>query len=679
MFFSMVGKMRSQKYKGIEGGKNENAQRTIFLCEWLEKRWFCRENNQILFLRQSMHQGNIILLKFRAIDRMCGIAGFFDASLQPSQAEELLSAMVDSTKHRGPDGSGKWNAHPLWLGHNRLSIIDLSESGAQPMQKAGLVITFNGEVYNYLEIRKELESSGVQFRSHSDTEVILEAYRKWGKDSVKKFVGMWALAIWDESSKTLFCSRDRFGIKPFNYIFKDGKFYFASEFRALKLSSVFSDELNMVQVSRGLQLGWTGCGEETYFSCIRQLLPAHNLELKNGQITISRYWDIDPDKHALGSFDEKKEAFRALFTNSLQLHTRSDVEVGGCLSGGLDSSAIASLSAKLFPDRTFRTFTIFYSGKDAVDERPFAREVANLYPQIKPHYLEPSDSDIHSEFESFANAQEIPPPGSSPFSQYFVMKLAASHKMKVLLDGQGSDEFLAGYHHSFFRIYAGWMRKFGFVKVLADLKRRKQMHGLSNKELSGIFLKSMVSAFQSETQISRLEFDRKLPKLIPGVTSAQAVDFPKFNEDGLRELSYNLLFHTTLPSLLHYEDRNSMHFSIESRVPFLDHRLVEFGFSLNETDKVRDSSTKYILRESLAGILPEPIRHRKDKKGFVTPGEVKWLSGPLKHLLDFDPSKISFLDAKIAKDVLQEYKAGNLRHANLVWRMATLNHWLNKK
>ena len=607
---------------------------------------------------------------------MCGIAGFFDASLQPSRANELLAAMLEKTKHRGPDGNGIWGEHPLWLGHNRLSIIDLSDSGAQPMQKDGLVITFNGEVYNYLEIRKELEQAGVRFRSQSDTEVILEAYRKWGKEAVKKFVGMWALAIWDENTKVLFCSRDRFGIKPFNYIFKDGKFYFSSEFRALKLSSVFSADLNMVQVSRGLQLGWTGFAEETYFSCIRQLLPAHNLELKNGQLHISRYWDIDPEKNATGTFGEKKEQFKTLFTNSLKLHTRSDVEVGGCLSGGLDSSAIASLSAKLYPDQAFRTFTIFYSGKDEVDERPYAEQVAKQYPQIKPHYLEPTNEDVRAEFDAFVNAQEIPPPGSSPLSQYFVMKLAASHNMKVLLDGQGSDEFLAGYHHSFFRIYAGWMRKLKLVKVLSDLQQRKKMHNLSNKDLRSIFLKSIVSLFQSETQMTRLEYDRKLPRLIPEITAAQAVNLPAFNGDGLRELSYNLLFQTTLPSLLHFEDRNSMHFSIESRVPFLDHRLVEFGFSLNETDKVKDTWTKYILRESLAGILPESIRNRKDKKGFVTPGEKKWLAGPLKHLLDFDPSKISFLDAKLAKTVLAEYKAGNTKHANLVWRMATLNHWL---
>ena len=202
------------------------------------------------------------------------------------------------------------------------------------------------------------------------------------------------------------------------------------------------------------------------------------------------------------------------------------------------------------------------------------------------------------------------------------------------------------------------------------------MLALSNKDLQGIFLKSLVSVFRSEEQITRLEYEHKLPRLMPEVSASQAVNFPAFNGDGLRELSYNLLFQSTLPSLLHFEDRNSMHFSIESRVPFLDHRLVEFGFSLHESDKVNDTWTKYILRESLAGILPESIRMRKDKKGFVTPGEKKWLSGPLKHLLDFDPSKISFLDARLAKKILEEYKSGNTKHANLVWRMATLNHWL---
>ncbi len=609
---------------------------------------------------------------------MCGIAGFFDSSLTADQGKDLMHTMLKLTHHRGPDAFGFFADGPLVFGHNRLSIIDLTDTGAQPMEKDGLVITFNGEVYNYLEIKKELETLGHFFTSASDTEVILSSFKQWGGDCVKKFMGMWALAIWDKKAKTLFCSRDRFGIKPFNYCVKGDAFYFASEYRSLKISPAFTSGLNLAQVSRGLQLGFTSHRNETYFASISQLPSAHNLWYYDGKIRIEQYWKLEAGKEIPLSEAEKINAFKNGFEQSVRLHSRSDVEVGACLSGGLDSSSIASLYCSLFPNQSFRTFTIFYTGQNEVDERPFVNQILDQNKNIKPFFKEPTHDEILEDFDSFVNCQEIPPPGSSPYSQFFVMKMAASEKMKVLLDGQGSDEYLAGYHHTFFRVYAEWIKKFQWLKVLQDIAKRKKVLGLSVKESSQILMKSLVTLFRTESQILELEYNMKFPLLIPEISAKRAVSLPDYQTDRVREFSSNLLFDTTLPSLLHFEDRNSMWFSIESRVPFLDHRLVEFAYSLPIEDKIRDTWTKQILRSSMKGILPEGIRLRTDKKGFVTPGEKKWLAGSLKHLLNFDPSKIDFIDGKRAKLELEKYKKGDVRNAQLVWRLAVLNYWLAK-
>jgi asparagine synthase (glutamine-hydrolysing) len=275
--------------------------------------------------------------------------------------------------------------------------MDLSEDSNQPFLFEHLSMVFNGEVYNYLELRRELQQLGYSFETSSDTEVILKSYHCWGEASVARFVGMWALAIWDDRKNQLFCSRDRFGIKPFVYQKQpDGTFSFASEIKALKKSPGFAKKLNVDQANLGLGLGWVGCGTETYYHGIESLSPAHNLVLDRGGLRIVPYWTLDPHSKRQQSPLELQREFAALFNQSLEIHLRSQVEVGACLSGGIDSSAIVSSICGDHPDRILKVFHIYYS--DYVDERPFAQHVLHKYPNTEAHYYSPDANDLSDYF-----------------------------------------------------------------------------------------------------------------------------------------------------------------------------------------------------------------------------------------------------------------------------------------
>ncbi len=605
---------------------------------------------------------------------MCGIAGFIDPQLSADKGLDLVHAMLESIVYRGPDARGTYNDDSTWLGHNRLSIIDLSEAANQPMHFGDLVIVFNGEIYNYLEIKARLVKEGITFISQSDTEVILAAYVKWGSDCVNQFVGMWAFVIWDKKKKTLFASRDRFGIKPFYYIVNGPRFYFGSEYKPLKLSPLFSNDLNLEQVSRGLQMGWVCYHDETYFEKIKALPAAHNLTIKDGSITIERYWDVVTGKYSYLSKEEKTNQFFDLFKDSINLHLRSDVTVGSCLSGGLDSSAIVSMVQELNPGIKYKSFSIYYEGKGDVDERPFIKEVINKYPAIEPYYYSPSEAEINEHFHHALYHADVPSTGSSFMSQYFLMKLIGDHKIKVVLDGQGSDEYLGGYMHTFYRIIADYLRGGKIYKAISTTADICKQTGNAFLPHLG---KSVLSTLMNEQSLYGLEYKKYYPFLskIP----SSPVPFNMSTVDGNRtdNFLYQLLFSTSLPSLLHYEDRNSMAYSIESRVPFLDHRLVEFAFSLATEDKVNGIVTKDILRNSLGGILPEAVKNRKDKKGFVTPGENKWLRGPLMHLMKDDFNSLDFLDTKKINHLISDYKNKvNNKNTALTWRVAVLNYWI---
>jgi asparagine synthase (glutamine-hydrolysing) len=568
---------------------------------------------------------------------MCGIAGI---SLGREEGEILLRKMLDSIRHRGPDNSSTWGEMPVLFGHDRLSIIDLSDEANQPMVFDDLVIVYNGEVYNYLEIKDELREKGYRFRTESDTEVILAAYKEWGAECVTRFVGMWAFAIWDKTKKELFCSRDRFGIKPFYYIHSGDKFYFGSECKALRLSPVFRAKFNDRQISRGLHLGWVTYRDETYFECLKVLPERCNLAFKDGRVLITKYWDINPARRIQGTFEDKRQQFRELFEESTRLHMRSDVEIGGLLSGGLDSSSIVSLIGSTYSEVRLKTFTVYYEGEHQMDERPWAKEVVARYCNLDPFYYEPSENEVSEAFAQIIDTHDFPIAASASVNCHFAMKLAAGQKIKVLLDGQGSDEYICGYPWSFHRLRAG-------------------------------------TANWSEQQLYAAEYLYRYPFLALDKT----IPFQLEDVDGsrLNQHLYHLTFNTSLPSLLHYGDRVSMASSIECRVPFLDHRLVEFVFSLDDEDKVRDGWGKYILRHSMSDVLPQAISGRKDKQPFLGGEMLQWLRGPLRYLLETGVDRLTMLDQKKTGQLLQEYNNGNDSNAMLVWRVAVLNHWIGRQ
>jgi asparagine synthase (glutamine-hydrolysing) len=300
------------------------------------------------------------------------------------------------------------------------------------------------------------------------------------------------------------------------------------------------------------------------------------------------------------------------------------------------------------------------------------------YNGIEPYYFSPTNREVEEYFHKISECVEVPLSGSSYISQYFLMKLIGDHKIKVVLDGQGSDEYLAGYMHTFYRLVADYIKKINLSRAVATtFAVNKRLNSNFSKTMLH-FGKSILCVLKNEQDLYSLEYKNYFPFLFTGTNSEIPFSLPEKNGNSVTNFLYHLLFTTSLPSLLHYEDRTSMAYSIESRVPFLDHRLVEFCFKLNNDDKIKEVETKYILREALSGILPEAIKNRRDKKGFVTPGEIEWLRGPLKFLLDANFNNLDFLDQKKVNGILKDFRGGENKNANLVWRLATLNSWIGK-
>ncbi|KPJ55315.1 hypothetical protein AMJ47_00350 [Parcubacteria bacterium DG_72] len=583
---------------------------------------------------------------------MCGIAGVYNLKKQKVDYS-LVAKMVGLLAHRGPDDEGFFIKENIGLGHRRLSIIDLSERGHQPMEREGLVIVYNGEIYNYIELRKELEEKGYVFSSATDTEVILFAFKEWGKDCLKKFNGMWAFAIWNKEKKELFCSRDRYGIKPFYYYYNDNVFLFASEIKPLLL---FKKEPDKKSIYHYLTAELADFSENTFFKDIKQLEPGRYLILKDSTLKIDKYYELGFNR-SLGSFSEKKlrqysETFLGLLEDSVKLRLRSDVEIGSCLSGGLDSSAIVCLIDKLKKIKQ-KTFS-FYA--EAVDEREYIQEIVREK-DINFFYVSSSAQEFWKDLEKVVFCQEEPFKSSGIYAQYKVMKLAKKNNIKVLLDGQGADE-LFGYPEqigSFLNqsiLHARFPLKFNKT-ILSNYLRfflpKSAVFYLRKKKIKGLnFLNfSFEKEYKYEEGISRFSRINYQQALFEGITKS-----------GLRRL-------------LKYEDRNSMANSIESRLPFLDYRLVDFVFSLPAVYKIG----KLLQREALKSLIPEKVRTRKDKMGFATPEE-NWLKENKENITNLFKSS----DFKSEEYIENKKVLKNIEKINLseLWRFINLELWLRK-
>ena len=599
---------------------------------------------------------------------MCGIAGQYCSNgTQPDK--RLLSLMSEKLSHRGPDGEGMHLSSCTGLVHRRLAIIDLSDNARQPMtnEDGTLWLVFNGEIYNYIELHQELVGKGHQFQSKSDTEVILHAYEEWGADCLSHFNGMWAFAILDEKSETLFCARDRFGIKPFYYTLVDGTLLFASEIKALLAHPDVGKFPDSTTLATYLAWGVLDYSHRTMFDGIFQLKPAHAMLFgKEGNGIPFPYWNIEicSDTQSAASDNQVAAHLLSLLHDATKVHLRSDVAVGTCLSGGIDSSTLTILINNLIREEApasvgtlQKTFSAVFSDKRFDESRYIDAIVAAT--GVNNRKTEPSPEELWKDIHNLVYMQDEPFGSLSIYAQYCVMRIARE-EVKVVLDGQGADELLAGYLayqgsniNGLLRTFRWWT---AWNEIVGSIRYHPDFIGSSLRQLlvrKG--RRHLLKGYPEETH----RYDGNLSKVLH------------------RELTS-----TNLPSLLHYEDRNSMAFSIESRVPYLDVRVVEYIASLPIRQKIRNGVTKVSLRRAIKGIIPEVIRCRMDKMGFVTPEEV-WMKD---HLRPFILQILNstrfherpFWDADaVGRDYLKFLEGGSL-YSPEIWRIICTELWLQK-
>ena len=594
---------------------------------------------------------------------MCGLCGV--VQLGTPAAVDEVETMLAGLAHRGPDGRGVFSSEGVCLGHLRLAIIDLSDAGLQPMRDGELQLLHNGEIYNYLELREELRSKGHSFTTATDSEVILAAYRQWGHACVERFNGMWAFVIWDAASRTLFCSRDRLGIKPFYYRHDGSRFTFASEPWPLR-----GEGANLRAVRDYLEQGYLDEGDETFFAGVTRLPPAHSLTFGPSGLRLWRYWSLKPSPPPPVAVD----ALRSTFLDAVRLQLRSDVPVGTCLSGGMDSSSIAVAVAHHGHEHQ-KTVTAYF--EDAgFDERPFARAVVDRT-GAEPHWVTFDDRDLVSDLPSIVRAQGEPFGSTSICAGWYVMREARRASLTVMLDGQGGDELLAGYRASFGYRLSDLLRAGRVAEASQELRAFAQAHG---PRWTAVAL-----ATPHVPERLRLVARGRLRGGSSLVASGLRAAGPAADRDGavfpdrLRRQLHTLLTRRGLPELLRYEDRNSMAHSLEARVPLLDHRLVELAFSLPGDELIRRGETKSVLRRALSDLLPPEVTRRRDKLGFVTP-ETRFMRGALGELAaDVFASQSfrerGFVDAKAAATRLGRHRCGDIDAGMEIWRALNLELW----
>ena len=564
---------------------------------------------------------------------MCGIAGIISHNKQNVSVDKLKQ-MTNTIAHRGPDGEGHWinQEGNVGLGHRRLSIIDLSEKAAQPMHYLNrYTITYNGEIYNYIELKQTLQQKGYGFQSQSDTEVILAAYDCWKDSCLNELDGMFAFAIWDEVDQTLFAARDRFGEKPFYYYKDEEQFLFASEMKAFWTAGVKkekNDTLLLYYITTG-QLNNPHNAAETFYENIFTLPAASYLKynLATNDFIVKCWWDLDKETIINISEKEASEKLFYLLSSSVNKRLRSDVEVGNSLSGGLDSSSILAIIYQQGNIHKPKTFSAVFPGFEK-DESAFIKKVLQQYPS-QNFSVTPTVHDFSNDLKKFFYQHEQPVQSASVYLQYKIYQLAKQSGIKVLLDGQGADEILGGYT-KYLHWYLQELICNGKLRLAKKEKALLQKNYLSLKWS----WKNYIAAFTPYITAQQLQ-----KKVLKAAGSHPDINpdfsFHSFSKEyvykpAVKKLNDILYFDTmqnTLPELLQYADRNSMAHGVEVRLPFLNHELVQFIFSLPSSFKIKDGFTKWILRNSMQTHLPTDICWRKDKTGYEPPQQ-QWMQQP---------------------------------------------------
>lgn len=552
---------------------------------------------------------------------MCGISAIF--SLEDKYVESsVIRNMHSAIPSRGPDGEGFFQEKEIALAHRRLAIIDTSNNANQPfLWQDRYALIFNGEIYNYRELRDELRALGVNFRTLSDTEVLVAAYAHWGPDCQHRFNGMWAFVLWDRQEKVLFCSRDRFGIKPLYWALRDQQLFLASEPKQLHAIG-FGRKVNSEELSRFLFAGLVGATPATFFSDIQSLRPGHSITVSFQQSLRIDCW------YQISFSDREPDKINSLLRDSVDLRLRSDVCVGSCLSGGLDSSAVVMLASEALSGVGADQLRCIHarSSDPEVDESSYAIALAAAAGGSL-QTLTPSSEKFWHNIHEICRIQDEPFGSPSICMQYFVMEQARQSGCTVMLDGQGADEVFLGYSkYMVLALSHAWQSR-GLLHLLRILTRSWSANAsLTPLTTLQYLVATLMSPLRSTRVRSRLSF-LQLPiepvRNIYGAVSAAATD--------CRRTQLLELFQTSLPALLRYEDRNSMAHSVEARLPFLDYRLVEAALALPVDQKIHNGWSKYPLRRS--GILPDAIAWRRSKLGFNAP-ERSWIGGYSRQMLE---------------------------------------------
>lgn len=658
---------------------------------------------------------------------MCGIFGIwnFDKHSVDTAAVERATSTL---RHRGPDDEGylfvntrtgrtvpcagsdttseldlphvrhfKDQEFDLGLGFRRLSILDVSPAGHQPMPSADGTcwIIYNGEIYNYIELRAELSAHGYKFQTGTDTEVILAAYRHWGVDCLTHFNGMWSFAIWDKNNQHLFLARDRFGIKPLYYFKTAEKLIFASEIKALLVHSSVPRQVNPARLYEYLHSGLTDYGDETLFQDIQQVPPAHYLTIRKDtpqQSDPRRYWQISFDRQLDLSFAEASDQLRKLFLESVRLHLRSDVRVGAALSGGIDSSAIVAGMRQVEPQLDLHTFS--YTADDPRVSEEHWVDIVGQTSGAAIHKVRPTPQELVRDLDALIETQDEPFGSTSIYAQYRVFRLAHEQGIKVMLDGQGADELLGGY-----RTYLP-LRLASLLRQLRLIKANQFMRAAA--ELPGEPALGAMTLFAGAGGALLPEGFRSVKKFLKssrGSTNGANggwLDDSWFLQQGVvprrpmrprgpymvQEQLYDAVAESSLPMLLRYEDRNSMAQSIESRVPFLTSELAEFILALPEDYIIAsDGTSKSVFRQAMRGIVPDVILDRRDKIGFATP-EKLWMEavGPwIDQALSSEvAARVPGMNLPTMKRQWQAILQGSQAFDFRVWRWVNMIKWAQK-
>ena len=620
---------------------------------------------------------------------MCGIAACISNNAKIDRAK--FDSMVDIITYRGPDDRGTFFDENVALGHRRLSIIDLSTDGHQPFEMiAGYVLIFNGEIFNYVELREELTKKGYNIKTKTDTEIIIHSYIEWGEKCVTHFNGMWAFVLYDKKNRTLFCSRDRFGVKPLYYTNQEGLFLIASEIKQFFEILTNKPRANKDMLMKYIVRGTIDVPPYTLYEDIYQLEPASNLvyDLAKNTFSKKKYYDIGNSTEQKMGYNEACDLFRERFLEAIKIRLRSDVPLGYFLSGGLDSSAITCVADKIIKSEDKGSFKEQHAVSACFDEEQY-NEQEYIDEVIKEtgviiHKEYPNPAELWEELDKIIWHMDEPLGSTSAFAQWIVCKAAKDNGLKVMLDGQGADEQLAGYTSFYPVLFSYLLRKGRFRKFIKEVNQYSATRAKTEKHISykNVILTAIKDYITPEVlgkfikrqyvqKVAKIPFDAETIKYVINSEYIYPRNDPRCFIKAYME--------NELVSLLHREDRNSMAFSIESRTPFLDYMLVDSIFQMPYEYKIKNGYSKSVMRDALKGILPDKVRERTSKFGFVTPEE-KWINENKEFYRQklVDALKVfeSLFDTQRVLDWYDSSSMAAKRGDFLIWRIIDSARWV---